>query len=48
METNKPYYAVIFTNTRTGIDNGYGQMAHEMEEMAKQQPGFLHFESARE
>lgn len=48
MELQKLYYAVIFTSTRTEGDNGYGQMAIEMEELARQQPGFLDFESARD
>lgn len=48
MELQKPYYAVIFTSTRTEGDNGYGQMAEEMEKLARQQPGFLGFESARD
>lgn len=48
MELQKPYYAVIFTNTRTEGDNGYGQMADDMEKLAKEQPGFLHYESARD
>jgi heme-degrading monooxygenase HmoA len=48
MELQKPYYAVIFTSTRTDGDNGYGQMAAEMEQLARQQPGFLDFESARD
>lgn len=48
MELQKPYYAVIFTSTRTEGDNGYGQMAKEMEKLARQQPGFLDFESARD
>jgi heme-degrading monooxygenase HmoA len=43
-----PYYAVIFTSLRTGGDNGYAAMADEMNELAKQQPGYLGFESARE
>lgn len=42
-----PYYAVIFTSTRTSIDEGYAAMALEMEALAKQQPGYLGFESAR-
>jgi len=42
-----PYYAVIFTSLRTEGDNGYGAMADEMFELAKQQPGYLGFESAR-
>ncbi|WP_350293244.1 antibiotic biosynthesis monooxygenase [uncultured Croceitalea sp.] len=47
MELQKPYYAVIFTNTRTPEDNGYEAMAQQMEKLARQQPGFLDFESAR-
>jgi heme-degrading monooxygenase HmoA len=43
-----PYYAVIFTSLRTEGDNGYGSMAKEMDELAKQQPGYLGIESARE
>ncbi|WP_426670508.1 antibiotic biosynthesis monooxygenase family protein [Mucilaginibacter sp. McL0603] len=43
-----PYYAVIFTSLRTDGDNGYGSMSVEMEELARQQPGFLGIESARE
>ena len=42
-----PYFAVIFTSIRTEIDNGYGDMAHKMLELAKQQDGFLGVESAR-
>ncbi len=43
-----PYYAVIFTSYRTEGDNGYGQMAARMVELASEQPGFLGIESARE
>ena len=43
-----PYYAVIFTSTRTEVDEGYGAMADKMVEMAAQQPGFLGVESARD
>jgi len=42
-----PYYAVIFTSLRTEGDNGYGDMAARMVELAQQQPGFLGYESAR-
>jgi len=42
-----PYYAVIFTSTRTEGDNGYASMANAMEQLAAQQPGFLGIESAR-
>ena len=43
-----PYYAVIFTNTRTPVEEGYSEMAAEMEALAKKQPGYLGFESARD
>ncbi|MGC9355991.1 MAG: antibiotic biosynthesis monooxygenase family protein [Mariniphaga sp.] len=42
-----PYYAVIFSSTRTGGDNGYSDMANRMVELAKQEEGFLGVESAR-
>lgn len=42
-----PYYAVIFTSVRTPGDEGYGDMAVEMEELARKQEGFLGVESAR-
>jgi heme-degrading monooxygenase HmoA len=48
MNIKKPYYAVIFTNTRTEVDKGYSEMAQQMEDLARQQPGFLDFESARD
>lgn len=43
-----PYYAVIFTSQRTEGDNGYGEMADAMVNLASQQPGYLGIESARE
>jgi len=43
-----PYYAVIFTSLRTEGDNGYGAMSDAMDKLARQQPGFLGVESARE
>ena len=43
-----PYYAVIFTSLRTEGDNGYGDTAERMVELARQQPGFLGAESARD
>lgn len=43
-----PYYAVIFTSLRTTIDDGYGNMADRMGELAMQQPGYLGHESARD
>jgi heme-degrading monooxygenase HmoA len=42
-----PYYAVIFTSTRTELNDNYAEMAIKMETLAKQQPGFLGVESAR-
>lgn len=49
MELKQPYYAVIFTNTRTVEDNeGYARMAEEMEKLARNQPGFVDFESVRD
>lgn len=42
-----PYYAVIFTSLRTPDDNGYEEMAEQMVEAAKLQPGYLGIESAR-
>jgi heme-degrading monooxygenase HmoA len=42
-----PYYAVIFTSLRTEGDDGYGDMAIEMVELAAEQQGFLGIESAR-
>lgn len=48
MKTNSPYYAVIFTSTRTECDHGYSEMAQQMETLAKQQPGFIDYESARD
>ncbi|MCF5288871.1 antibiotic biosynthesis monooxygenase family protein, partial [Pseudomonas simiae] len=45
---NPPYYAVIFSSQRTEGDQGYGQAASRMLELAREQPGFLGVESARE
>ena len=43
-----PYYAVIFSSQRTAEDAvGYIATAERMEELARQQPGFLGVESAR-
>lgn len=43
-----PYYAVIFASTRTDADAaGYHAMADRMVELAREQPGFLGVESAR-
>jgi heme-degrading monooxygenase HmoA len=43
-----PYYAVIFTSVRQDGDNGYGDAAKNMLQLASQQPGFLGFETARQ
>ena len=42
-----PYFAVIFSSTRTAVDDGYGAVADRMAELAQQQPGFLGVESVR-
>ena len=43
-----PYWAVIFTSTRTSRDaEGYARAAERMLELARSQPGFLGVESAR-
>ena len=41
------YYAVIFTSVQTENIEGYSEMAELMETLAKQQPGFIGIESAR-
>ena len=43
-----PYYAVIFSSLRTAGDHGYGEAATRMLELAREQPGCLGVESARE
>lgn len=43
-----PYYAVIFTSTRTNNDHGYGVVAQQMVDLAFMQEGFIGVESARE
>lgn len=47
MKNFKPYYAVIFTSTRTEGDNGYNEMANLMESLAKKQDGFISIDSAK-
>jgi len=43
-----PYVAVIFTNTRTGVDDeGYAAMAARMDALAAEQDGYLGIESMR-
>lgn len=43
----KPYYAVIFTSTRSKGNNGYQEMSELMESLASKQQGFLGVNSAR-
>ncbi len=43
-----PYYAVIFTSTRTDGDKGYAAIAEEVVQLAEKQPGFLGAESVRD
>ena len=45
---NPPYYAVIFSTLRTAVDEGYLETAQHMEELAKDQEGYLGIESVRE
>ncbi|MEM8998756.1 MAG: hypothetical protein AAGB24_00710 [Bacteroidota bacterium] len=45
MELQRPYQAVIFTNTGTVGGHGYAQRGIEMEHLARKQPGFPDFES---
>lgn len=47
MKNFKSYYAVIFTSTQTNNVEGYSEMAHKMETLAKKQSGFLGIDSAR-
>lgn len=48
LEKNKSYYAVIFTSNLSNDTTDYSTVADKMEELAKQQPGFLGVESARD
>ncbi|MFK7749175.1 MAG: antibiotic biosynthesis monooxygenase [Kordia sp.] len=43
----KPYYAVIFTSIQTETTAGYAEMAQQMEDVAKEQKGFIGIDSAR-
>lgn len=47
LKAELPYYAVIFTSV-LNPSKDYETMADEMLDLAKQQPGFLGLESARE
>jgi len=42
-----PYYAVIFSTILTNDISSYIEMANKMEELAKEQNGYLGIESAR-
>ena len=42
-----PYYAVIFSSTRTEGDDGYEAMAERILSLAARQPGYLGAESVR-
>jgi heme-degrading monooxygenase HmoA len=42
-----PFYAVIFSSTRTSGDQDYSATAQRMVELAAEQPGYLGVESAR-
>ena len=41
-----PYYAVIFTSHQAS-DEGYAETSARMEELGREQPGFLGIESVR-
>lgn len=43
-----PYYAVIFTSIQTEKTEGYSEMAEQMENLAKDQKGFIGIDSARD
>ncbi|MFD0619206.1 antibiotic biosynthesis monooxygenase family protein [Paenibacillus sp. GCM10027629] len=45
---NESHYAVIFTSQRTPGDNGYHDMAKQMDRLASVQPGFLGADSVRD
>lgn len=47
LERQLPYYAVIFTSTQTEDEEGYTDTANHMEELAREQPGFLGIDHAR-
>ncbi len=42
-----PYYAVVFTSTRTEEQSGYGETAERMEELVKDVPGYLGMDHAQ-
>ncbi|OUS01685.1 antibiotic biosynthesis monooxygenase [Flavobacteriales bacterium 33_180_T64] len=46
-DNSSTYYAVIFTSMPTEYQEGYTEMAKQMEVLAKQQNGFINIESAK-
>ncbi|MFI9580893.1 antibiotic biosynthesis monooxygenase family protein [Streptomyces sp. NPDC052236] len=42
-----PYYTVVFTSVRPDGAEGYGETAQRMEDLVKEVPGFLGYESAK-
>ncbi|PFM46867.1 antibiotic biosynthesis monooxygenase [Bacillus cereus] len=48
LEKNNSYYAVIFTSNLSNDTADYSIVADKMKDLAKQQPGFLGVESARD
>ena len=42
-----PYYVVVFSSQRTPGEDGYGEMADRMVELASEQDGYLGVESTR-
>ena len=47
MTKHTNYYAVIFTSTQKENIEGYSEMSEKMEQLAKQQSGFIGIDSAR-
>ncbi|MGM2835612.1 antibiotic biosynthesis monooxygenase family protein, partial [Bacillus cereus group sp. Bce025] len=47
LQKTSHYYAVIFTSNLSNDTTDYNATSDKMEELAKQQPGFLGVESAR-
>ena len=47
MKDKIPYYAVIFTSTPTETTEGYSEMPIKMENLAKQQKGYLGMDTAK-
>lgn len=43
-----PYYAVIFSNMRSEIEEGYAETSLEMVRLAEAQAGYLGYESVRD